>query len=229
MKSKKNKLFVGGVALFGLAALATTSLAAFIITDTYGITGEGSIGVGNVEIDDQRVGINGTLETGSDTELHLDGKVDGDAESFTVNGQTKTITMDDSTFDGKFSVNLELTATDLSKWEKLESVKFTITATKADIFKYLQWTAASNVQGTGTTYTVTVDKDSLSSEWSQKTITKEQFFELEWINKPLNYLTTKYSDNFEEGVKYLNTVKSAIEDTTFTVTAEIKTGSAVSE
>lgn len=222
MKSKKNKLFVGGVALFGLAALATTSLAAFIITDTFGITGQGSIGVGNVEVTDNRVGINGTL-TEADTTLDLDGKVDGDAESFTDGEQTITM---DGEFDGSFSVNLNLTATDVLKWEKLESVKFTITigAGKENIFeKYLQWTAASGVQGSGTTYTVTVPKASLSSEWTGLSITKEQVFELEWKNKPLNYLTTEFSDNFEGGVEYLKTAKSAIEGTTFTVTAAINT------
>lgn len=222
MKSKKNKLFVGGVALFGLAALATTSLAAFIITDTFGITGQGSIGVGNVEVTDNRVGINGTL-TKADTTLDLDGKVDGDAESFTDGEQTITM---DGEFDGSFSVNLNLTATDVLKWEKLESVKFTITigAGKENIFeKYLQWTAASGVQGSGTTYTVTVPKASLSSEWTGPSITKEQVFELEWKNKPLNWLNTNYSADFEGGVTYLKDAKSAIEGTTFTVSAEINT------
>ena len=219
MKSKKNKLFVGGVALFGLAALATTSLAAFIITDTFKITGEGSIGVGNVEVTDKRVGINGTL-AGKDTTLHLDGAVPEDDESFTVNGQTITM---DGTFDGSFSVELNLTATATDKWDKLESVTFSIEATKADIFTYLQWTAASSVVGSGTTYTVTVEKASLSSELTGLSITKEQTFALEWKNKPLNYLNTTYSDNFEDGVDYLNTAKSAIEKTTFTVTAAINT------
>ena len=219
MKSKKNKLFVGGVALFGLAALATTSLAAFIITDTARITGEGSIDVGNVEVTDKRVGINGTL-AGKDTTLDLDGAVPEDDESFTVNGQTITM---DGTFDGSFSVELNLTATATDKWDKLESVTFTIEASKADIFNYLQWTAASSVQGSDTTYTVTVEKASLSSEWTALSITKEQTFALEWITKPLNHLKGTYSSNFEDGVNYLNTAKSAIEGTTFTVTAAINT------
>ena len=219
MKSKKNKLFVGGVALFGLAALATTSLAAFIITDTARITGEGSIGVGNVEVTDKRVGINGTL-VGKDTTLDLDGAVPEDDESFTVNGQTITM---EGTFDGSFSVELNLTATATDKWNKLESVTFTIEANKADIFSYLQWTAASSVQGSGTTYTATVEKASLSSEWTAFSITKEQTFALEWITKPLNHLNTKYRDNFEGGHTYLKDAKSAIEKTTFTVTAEINT------
>lgn len=219
MKSKKNKLFVGGVALFGLAALATTSLAAFIITDTARITGEGSIDVGNVEVTDKRVGINGTL-AGKDTTLDLDGAVPEDDESFTSNGQTITM---DGTFDGSFSVELNLTATATDKWDKLESVTFTIEASKADIFNYLQWTAASSVQGSDTTYTVTVEKASLSSEWTALSITKEQTFALEWITKPLNHLNGTYSSNFEDGVTYLNTAKSDIEETTFTVTAEINT------
>ena len=226
MKSKKNKLFVGGVALFGLAALATTSLAAFIITDTYSITGQGSINVGDVVVADNRVGINGTL-AGKDTTLDLDGAVPEDAESFTVNGQT--ITMDGS-FDGSFSVELNLTATDTDKWNKLESVTFTIKASEKDseenIFKYLQWTAAtaaSSVQGSGTTYTVTVEKDSLSSKWTELSITKEQTCALEWKTKPLNHLNDTFSSNFEDGVNYLKTAKSAIEGTTFTVTAEINT------
>ena len=219
MKSKKNKLFVGGVALFGLAALATTSLAAFIITDTYGITGQGSINVGNVEVTDNRVGINGTLAR-KDIELDLDGAVPEDDESFTANGQTITM---DGTFDGSFSVDLNLTATATDKWNKLESVTFTIKANKADIFSYLQWTAASSVKGSDTTYTATVEKASLSSELDQKSITKEQVFELEWKNKPLNYLNTEYRDNFEGGHTYLKDAKSAINGTTFTVTAEINT------
>ena len=220
MKSKKNKLFVGGVALFGLAALATTSLAAFIITDTARITGEGSINVdNNVEVTDKRVGINGTLAE-KDTTLDLDGAVPEDDESFTVNGQTITM---DGTFDGSFSVNLNLTATATDKWNKLESVTFTIEANKADIFSYLQWTAASSVQGSGTTYTVTVEKASLSSEWTAFSITKEQVFELEWKTKPLNHLNNTFSSNFEGGVNYLNTAKSAINGTTFTVTAAINT------
>ena len=220
MKSKKNKLFVGGVALFGLAALATTSLAAFIITDTARITGEGSIDVGsNVEVIDKRVGINGTLAK-KETTLDLDGAVPDDDESFTANEQTITM---DGTFDGSFSVDLNLTATATDKWNKLESVTFTIKANKADIFTYLQWTAASSVEGSGTTYTVIVEKASLSSELTGLSITKEQTFALEWKNKPLNYLNTTYSDNFEDGVDYLNTAKSAIEKTTFTVTAAINT------
>ena len=221
MKSKKNKLFVGGVALFGLAALATTSLAAFIITDTARITGEGSINVGNVEVTDKRVGINGTLAV-KDTTLDLDGAVPEDDESFAVNGQTITM---DGTFDGSFSVDLNLTATATAtaKWNKLESVTFTIEANKADIFTYLQWTAASSVEGSGTSYTVTVEKDSLSSEWTAPSITKEQTFALEWITKPLNHLNGTYSSNFEDGVNYLNTAESAIEGTTFTVTAAINT------
>ena len=219
MKSKKNKLFVGGVALFGLAALATTSLAAFIITDTARITGEGSIDVGNVEVTDKRVGINGTL-AGKDITLDLDGAVPEDDESFTVNEQTITM---DGTFDGSFSVDLNLTATATDKWNKLESVTFTIEANKADIFTYLEWTAASSVEGSGRSYTVTVEKDSLSSEWNQTSITKEQTFALEWITKPLNHLNGTYSSNFEDGVNYLKTAKSAIEGTTFTVTAAINT------
>lgn len=221
MKSKKNKLFVGGVALFGLAALATTSLAAFIITDTYSITGQGSINVGDVKVADNRVGINGTL-IGKDTTLDLDGAVPEDAESFTVNGQTITM---NGTFDGSFSVDLNLTATATAtdKWNKLESVTFTIEANKADIFSYLQWTAASSVQGSGTTYTATVEKASLSSEWNQTSITKEQTFALEWIIKPLNHLNDSFSSNFEDGVNYLKTAESAINGTTFTVTAEINT------
>ena len=219
MKSKKNKLFVGGVALFGLAALATTSLAAFIITDTARITGEGSIDVGDVDVADNRVGINGTLAK-KETTLDLDGAVPDDAESFTVNEQTITM---DGTFDGSFSVDLNLTATATDKWNKLESVTFTIEANKADIFTYLQWTAASSVEGSGTTYTVTVEKASLSSEWNQTPITKEQTFALEWKTKPLNHLNNTFSSNFEDGVNYLKTAKSAIEGTTFTVTAKINT------
>lgn len=220
MKSKKNKLFVGGVALFGLAALATTSLAAFIITDTARITGEGSIDVGsNVEVIDKRVGINGTLAK-KETTLDLDGAVPDDDESFTANEQTITM---DGTFDGSFSVNLNLNATDTEKWKKLESVTFTIEASKADIFTYLQWTAASSVQGSGKTYTLTVEKASLSSEWNQTSITKEQTFALEWKTKPLNHLNNTFSSNFEDGVNYLNTAKSAINGTSFTVTAKINT------
>lgn len=219
MKSKKNKLFVGGVALFGLAALATTSLAAFIITDTARITGEGFIDVGNVEVTDKRVGINGTLAR-KDTTLDLDGKVPDDDESFTANEQTITM---DGTFDGSFSVELNLTATVTDKWDKLESVTFTIEASKEDIFTYLKWTAASSVEGSGKSYTATVEKASLSSEWNQTSITKEQTFALEWITKPLNHLNGTYSSNFEDGVNYLNTAKSAIDGTTFTVTAAINT------
>lgn len=221
MKSKKNKLFVGGVALFGLAALATTSLAAFIITDTFGIDGEGSISVGDVEVTDNRVGITGTLAN-NDVTLDLDGKVTGDAESYTVDGQTITMS---GTFKGKFSVNLNLTATDTSKWYNLQSVTFTIEASKADIFTYLQWTATSSIEGSGTTYTVTIQKAALSEEWTGTSITKVQAFELEWINKPLNYLATDetYKDDFEAGVSYLNTARDAINGTTFTVTAAINT------
>ncbi|MBO8414063.1 MAG: hypothetical protein IAC78_01075 [Firmicutes bacterium] len=219
MKSKKNKLFVGGVALFGLAALATTSLAAFIITDISKIEGEGSIDVGGVEVTDKRVGITGTLAV-KDTTLDLDGKVEGDAESFTDGEQTITM---DGEFKGSFSVNLSLTATDASKWDKLESVTFTIKANEAGIFDYLQWTADSNVTGSDTTYNVTVPKASLSSVWTETSITKEQVFKLEWENKPLNWLNSNYSADFEGGVTYLNDAKSAINGTTFTVTAAINT------